>query len=233
LYSLVVITVINNTVEASVALNRVRSFLLCNEHKSVGPGDLKDIGVEMKGLTAAYDSKRPKLTGIDIDDETKKKADTEWELALVRSQLDDAERQIRELSGADESMARVDQETQPSNLLCLKRIDFECKRGELVAVVGSVGCGKSSFINAILGEVRELSGTAAIKGEIAYFSQCPFIINATVRENILFSHVNEQVDEGLYQRAIDSCALKHDLELLSGMYTWLLLIDLISHPSHV
>jgi ABC-type transport system involved in cytochrome bd biosynthesis fused ATPase/permease subunit len=193
-----------------------------------------DIGVEMNGLTAAYDSKRPKLTGLDIGAETKELADAEWELALVRSQLDDAERRIQELSGTDKSIvARVEQDVQPSNLLCLKRIDFECKRGELVAVVGSVGCGKSSFINAILGEVRELSGTAAIKGEIAYFSQCPFIINATVRENILFSHVNEQVDEGLYQRAIDSCALKHDLELLSGMYMWLLLIDLISHPSPV
>jgi ATP-binding cassette subfamily C (CFTR/MRP) protein 1 len=116
------------------------------------------------------------------------------------------------------NMARVEQEAQPSNLLCLKRIDFECKRGELVAVVGSVGCGKSSFINAILGEVRELSGTVAVKGDLAYFSQSPFIINATVRDNILFSHVSEQVDEDLYQRAIDSCALKHDLELLSGIY---------------
>jgi hypothetical protein len=38
---------------------------------------LKDIGVEMKGLTAAYDLKRPKLTGIDRDAaKTKKKADT-------------------------------------------------------------------------------------------------------------------------------------------------------------
>jgi ABC-type transport system involved in cytochrome bd biosynthesis fused ATPase/permease subunit len=197
-----------------VALNRVRSFLLSNEHKSVGPGDLKDIGVEMKGLTAAYDSKRP-----NVDAETKELADAEWDLALVRSQLDDAEKRIQELSGADESMlVRVEQEAQPSNLLCLKRIDFECKRGELIAVVGSVGCGKSSFINAILGEVRELAGTVAVKGDLAYFAQSPFILNATVRDNILFSHVSEKVDEDLYQRAIDSCALKHDLELLSGMY---------------
>jgi ABC-type transport system involved in cytochrome bd biosynthesis fused ATPase/permease subunit len=181
---------------------------------------LKDIGVEMKGLTAAYDSKRP-----NVDAETKELADAEWDLALVRSQLDDAEKRIQELSGAtDEAIvARADQqEVQPSNLLCLKRIDFECKRGELIAVVGSVGCGKSSFINAILGEVRELAGTVAVKGDLAYFAQSPFILNATVRDNILFSHVSEKADEDLYQRAIDSCALKHDLELLSGIYMKLL-----------
>jgi hypothetical protein len=55
---------------ASVALK------LCDEQKSVGPGDLKDIGVEMKGLSVVYDSKRPKLTGSDIiDAETKELAD--------------------------------------------------------------------------------------------------------------------------------------------------------------
>jgi ABC-type multidrug transport system fused ATPase/permease subunit len=138
-------TVINSTVEASVALHRVRSFLLCNEYKPVGPGDLDDIGIKLKGLTAAYDSKKPKLTGADIDAQTRELADTEWELALLRSQLDDSEKRIQELSGSEDSVVvGVEQELllQPSNLLCLKRIDFEIKPGELVAVVGGVGCGK-------------------------------------------------------------------------------------------
>jgi hypothetical protein len=43
-------------------------------------------------------------------------------------------------------------------------------------------------------------------------------MNATVRDNILFGHVSEPVDEDLYHRALDSCALRHDLELLSGMH---------------
>jgi ATP-binding cassette subfamily C (CFTR/MRP) protein 1 len=57
-----------------------------------------------------------------------------------------------------------------------------------------------------------------VKGGLAYFSQSPFIMNATVRDNILFGHVSEPVDEDLYHRALDSCALRHDLELLSGMH---------------
>jgi ABC-type multidrug transport system fused ATPase/permease subunit len=209
--------IINNTVEASVALHRVRSFLLCDEHESVGPGNLDDIGVKMLGLTAAYDSKRPKLTGVEIDPKTKHLADAQWEVALLRSQLDDADKRIKELAGPNREESLVageEQEIQSVNLLCLKRIDFECKPGELIAVVGGVGSGKSSFVNALLGEVRELSGTVAVKGKLSYFSQSPFIMNATVRDNILFGRINEEVDKDLYQRALDCCALTHDLELL-------------------
>lgn len=126
--------------EASVALNRVRSFLLCDEHESVGPGDLDETGVRMQGHSAAYDSKRPKLDGIDIDPKTKDLADAHWEVALLRSQLDDAEERIQRLSGPRE--LGEEHEIHASNLLCLKRIDFECRPGELIAVVGSVGCGK-------------------------------------------------------------------------------------------
>jgi ATP-binding cassette subfamily C (CFTR/MRP) protein 1 len=75
---------------------------------------------------------------------------------------------------------------------------------------------RSSFINSILGEVRNLSGTTQVRGGLAFFSQTPFILNATVKANILFSHVNEPVDEQRYQRAVECCALTHDLNLLSG-----------------
>jgi len=201
-----------------VALNRVYSFLLCDEHKPVSPGDLNDTGVRIKNLSAAYDSKRPKLDRVENDPELKELADKRWEVQLLKSQLEDAERHIRELSGTEKEVSEeeiAEEILTPHSLLCLKRIDLECKPGELIAVVGGVGCGKSSFLNAILGEVRQLSGTASVRGKLAYFSQSPFILNASVRDNILFGHVEEEADEELYQRALDCCALRHDLELLS------------------
>ena len=212
-------TVINSIVEAGVSIKRIRSFLLSAEHQPVGPNNLQDIGVRMQAVSAAYDSKKPKLAETPLEarekdtEDRKQLNDREWEIALLRSQLRHAEQQIRELSGLKASEADME-EDPPENLLALKRIDFECKQGELVAVVGGVGCGKSSFINAILGEVRQLAGTTSVKGNLAYFSQAPFIMNATVRDNILFSHVGSDVNEELYQRALDCCALRHDLTLL-------------------
>lgn len=214
--------VINRIVEASVSLQRINSFLLCEEHKSVGPGDLLEIGIEIENASYAYESRKPHLDETDVDPLIKELAEKDWEVALLRSQLQEAEEQIKSLtqSGAliteSESCGSIKsdlEETSVPNLLRLKRINFECKEGQLIAVVGGVGCGKSSFLNAILGEVKKLSGSSSVKGTLSYFAQSPFILNATLRDNILFGHVDENIDEKRYQRALTCCALRHDLEL--------------------
>lgn len=73
---------------------------------------------------------------------------------------------------------------------------------------------RSSLLNSILGEVRQLAGTTCVAGDLSYFAQSPFILNATVKDNILFAHVNEPFDAARYKRALEVCALKHDLQLL-------------------
>ena len=59
-----------------------------------------------------------------------------------------------------------------------------------------------------------MSGSLHVAGSLAYHAQIPFIMNATVRNNILFGHVDDPFDADRYDRAIDACALRHDLELL-------------------
>jgi ABC-type glutathione transport system ATPase component len=206
--------VINSVVEAAVSLNRLQSFFLCDEHRAIGPGSLSESGIRIENLSAAYDSKRPRVDVKSTNPYAKSIADKDWEIALLRSQLSDAERCIQHLSGRGKSADDDSSAVVHMSLLCLSRINFELKPGELVAVVGSVGSGKSSFINSMLGEVRQLTGRAAAKGDMALFCQIPFILNATVKENILFGHVYDHVDEERYQRALSCCALRHDLELL-------------------
>ena len=213
--------IINNTVEAMVAVQRVESFLRAKDHHSVGASDLLRVpSIRLDSVTAAYESKKPKITP-DMDDKDRELKEKEWQTALLQAQLEDAERRLRRMDSTDESahgMSMHGQESGhsvPSSLLCLKHVDFLLEPGELVAVVGGVGCGKSSLLNAILGEVKELRGETAVRGSLSYFSQTPFIMNATVRDNILFGHIGEPVDEELYQRALECCALTHDLELLS------------------
>lgn len=40
----------------------------------------------------------------------------------------------------------------------LRDINLEVKKGSLIAVVGTVGSGKTSLLSAILGEMQKISG---------------------------------------------------------------------------
>jgi len=229
--------VINNLVEASISLARVQSFLLSEEHQSVGDGGiLSNVGIQIKNATFVHDSKKSNFVNIisrdggassgggnEINNETedmlKELREKSWELLLLKTRLADVEQKLQGLeknSSTEISLpVSTDDEIQHSSLLSLRRINFDLDRGQLIAVVGNVGSGKSSLINSILGEVRALSGSLAVKGRLAYAAQTPFIFNDTLKQNVLFARRDETFDEERYQLAISACALHHDLNLLS------------------
>ncbi|XP_043928090.1 multidrug resistance-associated protein 1-like [Protopterus annectens] len=93
----------------------------------------------------------------------------------------------------------------------LKHITLKIPEGSLIAVVGQVGAGKSSFLSAILGEMEKLEGSVQRKGSVAYVSQQAWIQNATLQENILFG---SELHNTRYQQTLNSCALLPDLDLL-------------------
>ncbi|KFP82105.1 Canalicular multispecific organic anion transporter 2, partial [Acanthisitta chloris] len=95
----------------------------------------------------------------------------------------------------------------------LKDINMLVPSGALVAIVGHVGCGKSSLVSALLGEMEKLEGEVAVKGSVAYVPQQAWIQNATLKDNILFG---QAPNEEKYQNALEACALKTDLEVLPG-----------------
>ncbi|XKL66878.1 hypothetical protein PGB90_010298 [Kerria lacca] len=97
------------------------------------------------------------------------------------------------------------------NLPILNNINVKISSGKLVAVVGPVGCGKSSLISAFLGEMYKQSGFVNTNGSIAYVPQQAWIQNATVKDNITFGKV---VNQSIYRQAVEACALKMDLEIL-------------------
>lgn len=92
-------------------------------------------------------------------------------------------------------------------------INLNIKRGELVAVIGAVGCGKSSLLSTLLGEMNLQSGLVRVAGSIAYCDQRPWILNATVKDNILFGL---DYDEARFDVAIHAASLEDDIKVLPG-----------------
>ena len=125
----------------------------------------------------------------------------------------------------------------------LPSINLKVKPGQLVAIVGQVGAGKSSLLSALLGEMERVQGNVSVRvrgmegrrkkrgpiysldshmctiafphlqGKVAYAPQQAWIQNNTVKGNILFGR---QMDGTFYDRTVKACALGPDLEILPG-----------------
>ncbi|CAG8850066.1 38145_t:CDS:2, partial [Gigaspora margarita] len=90
-------------------------------------------------------------------------------------------------------------------------INLEIPRGILVAVIGSVGSGKSSLLLALIGEMKKKTGEIVFGGNISYCPQTAWIQNGTLRENITFGL---PFDQEKYQRAVRACCLESDILVL-------------------
>lgn len=105
--------------------------------------------------------------------------------------------------------------------ITLQDITCDITPGSLVAVVGSVGSGKSSFLSAILGEMESIQNSKVyiprkevekeMNGFVSYCTQSPWVVNDTLRGNILFGR---EFDEERYADVLECCALKDDIAVL-------------------
>ena len=108
----------------------------------------------------------------------------------------------------------------------LKELALDFKEGELVAVVGAVGAGKTSLLNAIIGEMigvgsvgrhddddlrtaDDQSRVSVNAASVAYCSQKPFIVSGTIQDNILFG---SELDEEWYATVLAAVCLDEDIE---------------------
>lgn len=91
----------------------------------------------------------------------------------------------------------------------LSDISLEIPRGSLTAIVGPVGSGKSSILQALMGDMKQIKGQPArFGGTIGYCSQSAWIQNHTIRDNICFGL---RFDQDRYQAVIRSSCLESDL----------------------
>ena len=135
------------------------------------------------------DTTLPEGTRVKIED-----ASLSWGFQIKKDEKDKAQ--------VDTSAADVN----------LKDINLEAKSGELIAVVGTVGCGKSTMLSGIMHELQVVKGKVRTNGKKAYVEQEPFIVSGTVLENIL---LGSKFDEKLMSETIEVCCLKEDLAAMN------------------
>ncbi|CAK7265545.1 ATP-binding cassette glutathione S-conjugate transporter ycf1 [Sporothrix epigloea] len=93
----------------------------------------------------------------------------------------------------------------------LNHINFFADKGELTCIIGRVGAGKSSLLQAILGDLFKVKGEVEVAGTVAYVAQQNWIMNATAKENIIFGY---RYDAEFYDQTVKACALLEDFAQL-------------------
>ena len=112
----------------------------------------------------------------------------------------------------------------------LMDLNVDFKIGKLNVITGPTGAGKTSMLMALLGEMTIMNGRVYLPGgrsredvrvdpetglkeTCAYVAQQAWLVNGTVKDNILFS---APFDKERYRDAIVACALERDLEILDN-----------------
>ncbi|KAL5236138.1 hypothetical protein ACI65C_003548 [Semiaphis heraclei] len=179
---------ISMVAEMLISIKRLQNFLMYNE----------------KNNQAAYPSKSDK-----------KAANSNKEVIITNTNLSSAD--IKCNNGGSPQLNNIgivlnnatakwkDAQTENS----LENINLTVRPGRLVGVIGPVGAGKSSLLQAILRELPLSEGKITVHGVVSYASQEPWLFAGSVQQNILFGSA---MDVERYKKVIQVCALKTDLE---------------------
>ncbi|XP_068132527.1 cystic fibrosis transmembrane conductance regulator isoform X1 [Hyperolius riggenbachi] len=94
----------------------------------------------------------------------------------------------------------------------LSNINFSVGKGELLAVAGSTGSGKTSLLMMIMGELQPSAGKIRHSGRISFSPQVSWIMPGTIKENIVFG---VSYDQYRYLSVIKACQLEEDIAKFS------------------
>ncbi|KAI9184010.1 hypothetical protein H9P43_003063 [Blastocladiella emersonii ATCC 22665] len=95
----------------------------------------------------------------------------------------------------------------------MRDVSLHIRKGEFVAVVGRTSAGKTALLSAILGEMKRVAGTVHLDGRVAYCPQTPFLMTASIQQNVVFGSPTPSTpaEQARYEAALHYSALDRDL----------------------
>ncbi|RZF41687.1 hypothetical protein LSTR_LSTR011622 [Laodelphax striatellus] len=186
---------IENIIDSKLSLERFKKILIMDEVKtSIGRSINKTQAVCIANGSFTYNSSVPE------DEHNKNKTSSkQFKYTAKENQ-----------NGIEFNANNTDQKGQEN---VLSGINFSAAKGHLVGICGHVGSGKTSLLQACLGQLKITSGRVYREGTCAFVSQQAWIQNASLRENILFG---EKFQPSRYWKALNACALHDDVNSLVG-----------------
>jgi len=217
-------------IQSSIAVNRLGKYMQLPELSKYvisepHPDDKDDPSapgsqsgsITMNDASFSWTNRGLNLKPIESGQKSKKKERRD----SASSQGSNASSGRPSLSVKNSRHGNVNPEDPLSDVETLRNLNITIESGELIAIVGTVGSGKSSFLSAILGEMEPLNDSKVYipRGAdmtndgkfISYCCQTPWVVNDTLRGNILFGR---EFDEERYDEVLEACALRDDLTVL-------------------
>ncbi|KAK2043559.1 P-loop containing nucleoside triphosphate hydrolase protein [Colletotrichum somersetense] len=187
------------TFVSSVAcFGRIQEFLVQDERKPE----------EVRGIQAA--SKRHSVSTASIPDTS---PDTASKHRAIEMKAMNAQ-QPSQRSGLAISLENVTVRVEGKEEPIVRDITLSLPRARYTEVTGVVGCGKSTFLKTILGEMSLTSGNirfAERNMSVAFCEQSAWLRNISIRDNIVGQ---ERFDDEWYERVVFACDLKQDISRL-------------------
>lgn len=166
--------ILAQVIGVTVASRRIQNFLLAPEISETTTDSSKTLPedpsvplIEIKNGVFAWETEGPEV-------------ETEKEI-IAREKAEAKKQRVleKEAKKAGKSVPQTEAPIEKNYGPTLTDINLTIPRGHLTAVVGRVGQGKTSLLNAIIGDMYRREGTVKVYGRKAYVAQQAWIVNAT------------------------------------------------------
>ncbi|KAG0355144.1 hypothetical protein BGZ54_001279 [Gamsiella multidivaricata] len=198
--------VVGDTIALKVSASRIQKFLLAKELSGTAteaietlPEDPSVPLIEIKNGVFAWDPEEP-----EVETEKEKRARERQEAKKHKLMEKEARLAGKRMP---EKEVHIEKDYGPT----LVDINLAIAHGEMTAIVGRVGQGKTSLLNAIIGDMYRRQGSVRVYGRLAYVPQQTWIINATLKDNIIFGNA---FDQTRYDRVLMASGLLPDIAML-------------------